>query len=174
MFMYPIVVAFVSMIAAWKWGDWMHWRKYLPTIQYFILGDMLYNLLTWDFSLWLYPHPPNLLPNHLTNSLFIMFTIYPSTMLIFLYRYPQKNIIKQILYILIWIVLWLLEEFIMISNGLCVYSNGWTYTWSVFFASVMIPMLLLHYKRPMWAYILSVPITVFLLLWFHVPVLNAK
>ena len=65
-------------------------------------------------------------------------------------------------------------ELIMFFSGLCVYSHGWTYTWSIVFASLMIPMLVLHYKRPLWAYILSVPITVFLLLWFEVPVFNTQ
>ena len=40
----------------------------------------------------------------------------------------------------------------------------------IVFGLIMVPMLVLHYKRPFWAYILSVPITVFLLWWFHVPV----
>lgn len=172
--MFLLIFGLITILCAWKWGDWKNWHQYLPTIQYFIIGDMLYNLFTCNFSLWSYPHPPNLLPNHLFNNLFIMFTIYPSTLLIFLYRFPKNNLIKQFLYILIWILFWLIYELIMVLNGLCVYSHGWTYGWSIVFACIMVPMLVLHYKRPMWAYILSVPITVFLLLWFHVPVFESK
>lgn len=172
--MFPIIIGLVTILSAWKWGDWKNWLQYLPTIQYFIIGDMLYNLFTWNYSLWSYPHPPNLLPNHITNNLYIMLTIYPSTMLIFLYRFPKNDFIKQILYILIWIGLWLVFELIMVFNGLCVYHHGWSYGWSIIFACIMVPMLVLHHKRPMWAYILSVPITGFLLLWFHVPVFKAK
>jgi len=172
--MFPIMMGIVTILSAWKWGDWKNWRDYLHTIQYFILGDMLYNLFTWDYSLWTYPHPPNLLPNHLTNNLYIMFTMYPSTLLIFLFQFPKNNVRKQILYILLWIVLWLIFELIMVMNGFCVYSHGWTYGWSIVFVCLMVPMLLLHHKRPMLAYILSVPIIVFLLLWFHVPVFDTK
>jgi hypothetical protein len=166
--MFPIVVAFFSIIASLVWGDWKNWLKYLSTIQYFIIGDMLYNLFTWDYPLWRYPHPPNVFPNHLITNLFIMFTLYPSSMLIYLYRYPENNVIKQIIYILKWIALWLSFEFFMVYYGICVYTNGWNYSWSIIFASVMNLMLLLHYKRPKWAYILSLPIALFLLRWFDV------
>jgi hypothetical protein len=172
--MFPIIIGFILILCAWKWGDWKNWLLYLPTIQYFIISDMLYNLLTWDYSLWSYPHPPNLLPNHLLNNLFIMFVIYPSTMLIFLYRFPKQNLVKQTLYIFTWIVLWLAFELVMVLKGLCVYSHGWTYGWSIAFVCIMVPMLILHYKRPLWAYIVSAPITLFLLLWFHVPVFSVK
>jgi hypothetical protein len=172
--MFPIIVGLISIVCAWKWGDWKNWRIYLPTIQYFIIGDMLYNLFAWNYPLWSYPHPPNLFPNHLLNNLFIMFTIYPSTMLIFLYRYPKQNWVKQTIYLIIWIGLWLVFEKVMVWRGLCVYSHGWTYGTSVVFIFIMVPMLLLHYKYPLWAYILSLPITIFLLLWFHVPFLSVK
>jgi hypothetical protein len=103
-----------------------------------------------------------------------MFTIYPSTMLIFLYRFPRNNMTKQTLYLLMWIGMWLAFELVMVLTGLCVYHHGWTYGSSIVFACIMVPMLALHYKHPMWASILSVPITVFFLLWFHVPVLSGK
>jgi hypothetical protein len=170
--MFPIIIGFVTVFSAWKWGDWKNWRQYLPTIQYFIMADMLYNLFTQDYPLWSYPNPPNILPNHMSNNLFIMFVIYPSTLLILLYRYPKNNFIKQFLYILVWNVLWLIFEYFVVYKGLCVYTNGWTYTWSIIFVFIMIPMLVLHHKRPLWAYIMSVPITVFLLLWFKVPIFH--
>ncbi|WP_420805969.1 CBO0543 family protein [Neobacillus bataviensis] len=135
---------------------------------------MLYNLFTQDFPLWNYPSPPNLLPNHLFNNLFIMFIIYPSTLLIFLFRFPKRNFFKQLLYILFWIFLWAVFEYFMVRLGLCVYHHGWTYGWSILFASIMVLMLLLHYRYPLWAYILSVPITVFFLFWFHVPIFTIR
>ena len=171
--MFPIVVGFVLMFAAWRWGDWRHWRKYLPSIQFFIGGDMLYNLLCRNHLVWDYPHPPNLFTNHLINNLVYMLLLYPTFTLIYLYRYPYgKSVMKQIVYILAWIVAWLAFELYMITHGLCVYHYGWTYGWSTFFACVMVSMIRLHHTRPLMGYILSVPFTVFLLLWFHVPVLQ--
>jgi hypothetical protein len=172
--MFPFVVGFVAMICSWKWGDWKNWTKYLSTIQYFIIGDLLYNLFSINFHLWSYPNPPNLLPNHLMNNLLYMLMIYPSTSIIFLYRFPKNNYIKQFLYILIWIGFWIVFEIIMVWQGLCVYTNGWTFGWSVFFICIMVPMLILHHKRPLWAYVLSVPVIVFLLLWFKVPIFTPK
>lgn len=170
--MVHIITAIITIFAAWKFGDWKHWRIYLPTIQYFIIGDLLYNLFTWEQLLWFYPYPANALPNHLLNNLLIMFTIYPSTLLIMLFHYPKKKKMNQFLYLLVWIVLWIIFEFFMVFTGQCVYDNGWTFGWSITFASIMVPMLVLHHKRPMLAYLLSIPITIFLLYWFQVPVLK--
>lgn len=164
-------MAVFSVFVALKWGDWRNWKKYLPTIQYFIGSDMLYKLLTWNFPLWTYPHPPNILPNHLTTSLFIMFVVYPSTMFMYLYHYPEgKSVTKRILYMLMWVGIWAVWELGMNTLGNCVYRHGWTYAWSIGFLCVMIPMLRLHHIRPLFAYALSVPTIIFLLIWFHVPV----
>ncbi|MFD2443261.1 CBO0543 family protein [Bacillus sp. CGMCC 1.16607] len=168
--MFHILIGFFTIICAWCWGDWKNWKKYLSTIQFFIIGDLLYNMFTLNYQLWSYPNPPNLLPNHVFNNLFIMFTIYPSTLLVYLYRFPKDNFLKQCLYMFFWIALWLLFEFIMVWKGLCVYTNGWTFGWSIFFVIIMLPMLLLHFYRPLLAYVLSVPIIVFLLLRFQVPI----
>ncbi len=164
-----IFIGFFSIACAWRWGDWRHWHRYLPTIQYLIMGDMLYNLLCQHFLMWSYPSPPNLFPSHLFNNLFIMFTIYPSTMLLFLYRFPKANISKKILYIVFWICLWLVYELIMDIRGLLIYDNHWSYSASVCFVIIMVPMLYLHFKRPGLAYLVSVPIIVALLIYFHVP-----
>lgn len=172
--MFPIAVGCFSILCAWKWGDWKNWLHYLPTIQYFFIGDLLYNLFTWNHRLWSYPNPPNLLPNHLTNSLLYMLILYPSTMLIYLYRFPKNNFFKQLLYIFIWLVMWLLFEIILVWKGFCVYNHGWTFGWSAIFVCFMLPMLYLHHKRPLWAYLLSVPIILFLLFWLQVPVISKK
>lgn len=172
--MVHVITALIVILAAWKWGDWRNWRFYLPTIQYFIIGDLLYNLFTWEYRLWLYPTPPNILPNHLLNNLFIMFTLYPASLLIMLYRFPERNRMRQTLYLLSWIGFWVLFEFVMLMTGQFVYDNGWTFGWSICFATIMVTMLTLHHKRPMLAYLLSIPITLFLLYWFQVPVLYEK
>lgn len=172
--MFPIIYACGFVIAAWKWGGWKSWRKYLPTIQYFIGCDMLYDLLCYNYPLWSYPHPPNVLPSHLAVNLFRMFTTYPSFILIYLYRFPENNFVRKLGYILAWAILWALDELYMVLRGICVYAHGWSYAWSVGFLCVMLPMLKLHHHHPLWAYLLSVPIIVFLLLWFHVPVFQFR
>lgn len=170
--MYLVAIVMFSIFAAWKWGDWRNWREYLPTIQFFIIGDLLYNLFTWDYPLWSYPHPPSIFRNHLITNLFIMFTIYPSAMLIFLYRYPMRRF-KQFIYILLWIGIWILFEIYMhFISKLCEYTHGWTFAWSIFFIIIMNLMFILHHKNPKWAYLLSAPFILFLLWWFQVPVLN--
>ena len=171
--MFSIVYAIGFMLCAWKWGDWKNWRTYLPTIQYFIGCDMLYNLLTWNYPLWTFPHPPNVLPNHLAVSLFRMFTTYPNFILIYIYRFPAGNFLHGIMYMAIWLVIWAFDELYLIRHGLLVYSHGWNYIWSILFLCVMLPMLRLHHTRPLLTYLLSVPLIVSLIFWFHIPAFRA-
>ncbi|MCF8568296.1 hypothetical protein LLE49_26595 [Alicyclobacillus tolerans] len=170
-----IWMGIASTVSAWFWGDWRHWRQYLPTIQYFVLCDALYDLLTFGWRLWYYPHPPNVFPNHIITNLFVMLTIYPSSTLVYLYHYPYKQgVVRQTLYITVWIGAWAVWEFYMHMRSLLLYAHGWSYAWSIGFICVMIPMIRLHFTKPLTAYAVSVPIIVFLLIRFNVPVLNTN
>lgn len=164
-----------SMILAWLWGDWRHWQRYLPTIQYLILCDSLYDLLTFGWRLWYYPHPPNVFSNHITTNLFVMFTIYTSSTLVYLYHYPYKGgFIRQVLYMMVWIALWAVWELYIHFRSLLLYAHGWSYGWSIGFICIMIPMIRLHFTRPLMAYASSVLIIVFLISRFNVPILNVN
>jgi hypothetical protein len=61
-------------------------------------------------------------------------------------------------------------EFIMTLTGHIEYNYGWGLAWSVGFNCLMFPMLRLYYKKPLIAYLLSVPIGIFFLWYFDIPV----
>jgi hypothetical protein len=54
--------------------------------------------------------------------------------------------------------------------GEIIHSNGWSLGWSFLFDFIMFPMLRLHHKYPLIAYILSVPIAIFFIFLFDVPI----
>lgn len=165
-----IAGALIWILATRYLGDWRHWEKYHHTILYFILCDLLYNFLTSDFPLWEYDESL-LLPSHTATNLVIMFIIYPCTVLIFLpYTTKLHKPLSKFMYISSWVVLYAFFEWLFEKIGVFHYHNGWSLLSSIIFDYVMFSMLYLHFKRPLIAYILSVPITVILLLFFNVPV----
>ncbi|WP_377890760.1 CBO0543 family protein [Alkalihalobacillus sp. R86527] len=158
------------LIAARLFGDYRHWEKYHHTILYFIVCDLLYNFLTSHYPLWEYS-PSNLLPNHTTINLIIMFIIYPCTVLIYLpYMNKFNRTFSKFLFLTSWVVLYGFFEWLFTAIDLFHYHNGWTLFSSIVFDYIMFMMLYLHFKKPLLAYVISVPIIIILLLIYNVPV----
>ncbi|WP_425467140.1 CBO0543 family protein [Pseudalkalibacillus caeni] len=157
--------------AAWKWGDWKHWRKYYPTILFFILGDLLYQFLLHDHSMWKF-EPVGVdkeLPiNHTTIVLSVIFIKYPATILIFLGRFPEGRF-KQIIHIATWIAIYVINEYLTLKLNGMTYHNGWNFASSLFFTIVMFLILRIHHTRPLLAWIFSGIFILFLWKVFHVP-----
>jgi hypothetical protein len=166
--MFPIVRAILWIFALWKWGDWKNWKKYEATILYVIIGDLLYNFLTYNYSMWQF-EPAGFLSNHTLHSLFIAFVMYPCSTILYLGGFPVGRL-KQILWVILWITIWIVIEWVNCLLRLITYHHGWDFLDSVLFSCVAVPMIRLHYKRSLWAYGLSVAITVSLLLIFKVPI----
>ncbi|MEH7383636.1 CBO0543 family protein [Bacillus sp. JJ1533] len=167
-----LVYNVLFLLAAVKWGDWRGWREYYATILFFIVGDLLKNVLFHDYFIWTYQETifaKNILINHTFITLLIAFVCYPATALIFLGRYP-KGKSKQLLWIGIWVFLFTIVEFINLKYlHLIEHHHGWTLGWSCLFNLVMFPMLRLHQKRPLLAWGISIIWIIFLLNMFPIP-----
>jgi hypothetical protein len=48
-----IIGSFLWILATWKWGDWRNWKKYQSTILYMIVFSLLFDVLTYNHSLFL-------------------------------------------------------------------------------------------------------------------------
>ncbi|WP_373291387.1 CBO0543 family protein [Paenibacillus marchantiophytorum] len=160
-------------IACWRWGDWRNWAKYQSSILYLITFDLVYNFLTYNYSLWEYEPNTTLLPNHTIISLIVMFIIYPCVMLVYLGRYPTKRI-KQYLWVTFWVFLWSFLEWVAQRIGEFSHHHGWNIWWSALFNIALYSMVRLHYKKPLLAYGLSVIATVGLIILFKVPISKMK
>ncbi|TLS51437.1 hypothetical protein FE782_15105 [Paenibacillus antri] len=163
--MHVIVAVWVT-FASMLWGNWANWRKYLPTILYMPLCNLLYFYLTSDHRLW--KLVPDVLLSQKGVDLLYLFIVYPPTVVLFLSNYPNERQ-RQIVHLLKWVFLYAGVEWIGHQTGRIVYDNGWNFGWSVFFLLFMFPMLYLHHKKPILAYGLSVLWVVFYVIVFQVP-----
>ncbi|PFP30863.1 hypothetical protein COJ96_02555 [Bacillus sp. AFS073361] len=163
-----LAVVLISM-ALWK-GDWRHWQKYMTTIYYVSVCNLLYNVLCKDHMLWV--HHPDLIPDsHTMVDLIYTFIILPAITLLFLSHYPfKKEIGKQVRYILFWVVGSLMVEFLFHKMNRIILQNGYRYWMEPFFYTVMYSMIRLHYSRPFLTYGISIVIIVFLLRYFHISI----
>jgi hypothetical protein len=167
------IYAFIWLGILFKWGDWKNWRRYYPTILFFIIGDFLYLYLLSDhYPMWRYSPPEADQEVGLTNthiSLSIIAIKYPATVLAYLSNFPEKNLMKKVLYFTGWIVFYLLIEMMDRHFHLIEYFNGWSIWWSALFNSVMFFILWVHFKNPFIAWLLSIGFIFFLWNQFDVP-----
>ncbi|MCM0647218.1 hypothetical protein NBE98_02370 [Clostridium swellfunianum] len=138
-------------IGAYKLSDWKNWRKYYPTMLFFACGDLIYKLVFCNKLLWAFE--ADFLVGSL-NELFVIFTVFFFTTLIFLSKYPKK-LSHQIIYIVIWIAIYMVIEIFTTSIGMQKNYNGWNLWWSLLHNSIQFPLLRLHYINPFLAWIIA-------------------
>lgn len=159
------VMGIAGIAVCWKWGDWRHWRLYYPTILYLLVGDLvsdvvLYNDLLWAFGTFIEQYP--------VLDICVMLLLYPSTVILYLSFYP-KTAGKQAGYILMWVGIYTLAEWIAaVTGGFC-YHSAWNIWYSLAFNMIMFPLLRLHYKKPLLVWPISAALCFLLLWWFGIP-----
>ncbi|WP_053361604.1 CBO0543 family protein [Bacillus sp. FJAT-27251] len=165
--------ALVWIGALWKWGDWRNWRLYYPTLLFLLLGDFLYQYLLVDhYPMWKYTPQGMDAELGLTHThifLSIMLVKYPATVMIYLSKFPKERLIKQVLYILFWIGIYSVNEFIDLKTNLMTHEHGWSLGWSVLFNTVMFIVLKIHFHKPPAAWVISILFILFLWNMFDVP-----
>ncbi|WP_420888793.1 CBO0543 family protein [Cohnella candidum] len=105
---------------------------------------------------------------HTESSLFYALTIHPCVVILFLGNYPIGKM-KRFFWISFWILVYTVIEWIEVWQGILIYRNGWNLWWSIAFMGVVIPLVRLHYRRPLWAYGISIIVVFTLVGLFHVP-----
>jgi hypothetical protein len=46
-----IAFGIMFLLIGWRFGDWRNLGKYYPTILFLIIGDLLYNVLTYNIPM---------------------------------------------------------------------------------------------------------------------------
>ncbi|MED1466932.1 CBO0543 family protein [Bacillus salipaludis] len=167
------IFAIIYVYIGWKFGKWKDFNRYYPTLLFFIIGDLLYQFLLFNHSMWMF-HPYGRidewikLNNHTLIALTKMVIQYPVTIAIFLGR-MSSNKMHQIFSIVLWSGIYTFNESIANFLGVITYHNGWNFWWDGAFNVMMFSMLLLHYKNPLLAWILSVPVILGLWGIFDIP-----
>lgn len=163
-----LAFACCSLLVAWKWGDWTHWRKYHSTLLYLVSMALLYEFFAQDYKLWQFHADP--LTNMTWTILLYTFLTMPANVFVFLSRFPEgKDRGRQTLHYAFWIAIYMAGEILLVIGKRISYQNGWTLLMSFLFDCIMFPMLRLHFTRPLVAYVLSIPIIAAYLIAFHVP-----
>ncbi|WP_423410801.1 CBO0543 family protein [Heyndrickxia sp. MSNUG] len=139
-------------------------------MQYIALGNLTYNFLC--ASHWLWQLSPDIKwLNHSLLEMSYTFITFPITTLMFLARYPEGQGLQRILrHYLFWIVLYAGVEIILLMRGNIIYKYGWSLGWSILFDCIMFSFLRLHHKKPLLTLIISVPMAIFWILYFVIPV----
>ena len=165
---FHIIISLVSILIAWKWGDWRNWKLYYPTMLYFIIGDLSYIILTSNKPLWEFE-------SSIISSDFVEFLIaavcFPCTCFVFFALYSKVSKSKRIVYLLLLFAasLYTSIEWLSYRLGFISYHNGWDLYWSFLFNCIMFPLLLLHYKKPVWVWPISITSAFIVIYLFDLP-----
>ncbi|MDR3543622.1 MAG: hypothetical protein P4L69_22100 [Desulfosporosinus sp.] len=147
-----LLLPLIWILSAYKWSDWKNWKRYYPTILFFIVGDLIYNLVSYNHPLW---EQTSLKLGVTFSVLFMCVTVWPSSTLLYLTHFPLTGKLKKVLYVLLWVVLFTLIELVCGWFGNFKYSNGWNIGLSILFATVMFPLLKIHHEKPPIAWALA-------------------
>lgn len=165
-----VIYAAIFIFCAVKWGDWKNWKAYYPTFLFLMVGDLVYQFLFFNYSMWEFV-PVGSDKNwvkHTHIAFLIMLIKYPATVAIFLGHLPRV-FWKKTLYIIAWTLVYILNEYIDLKLGAIVHKHGWNLAWSALFSFVLFTILAIHYKRPLIAWIFSAVFAIFLWNVFGIP-----
>ncbi|ADY56069.1 hypothetical protein Sgly_1772 [Syntrophobotulus glycolicus DSM 8271] len=161
-----VVLAFIFLIACYRWGAWRNWKTYYPTILFFISGDFIYLYLFSVKPLWQYT--AKMMPGTIT-TLIVALIIYPCTVLLFLPNYPRSGLFKKIRFVSFWVLLFSGLEYLGLKYNFMQHFHGWNFICSVVFDCILFPLLVIHQKKPYIAWFLAFIFCVGVLFLFQVP-----
>ena len=139
-----ILIAAVCALSCYKWGAWRKWREFYPSILFLIIGDMAYNFVFHDYSLWCYAG----FVNHTVANIIAMFLVFPPVVILFLSHWPQKWT-RKTLYVLVWSIGFTLLEYSSLCLCLFTHHNGWNIFWSFTLYILGFAIVRLHYRHPL-------------------------
>lgn len=151
-----VILGIISIGACYKWGDWKNWERYYSTLLFYNIGALTENIITNNKSLWLFYGSYSI--DRLADYIF-GFLIFPCIIIIYLSSYP-KGRLKQILFMLAFILFMSFVEIILYYTGELRYYNGWNVGWSILLYVGVFPLLRLHYKNPLLAMLVLMILTV--------------
>lgn len=163
-----LIVGIIFIVITYRFTNWKKWNTYYSTMQFFIIGDLLYNFLFYNCLLWEYVCP---LFTHKEIALIWAFIYFPCTILFFFSKYPRdKDLKKQIMYVSFWSIIYSLLELGFCYLGYFKYYYGWSIWWSFGFNLLIFPILAVHHRKPLLAWGLAIVLLIIVVLYFHSPI----
>lgn len=162
-----VTLGLAVLLASLKWGNWKEWQKYYPTMLYIVATNLLYKFFALSkFHLWKLSSRDFFFYNHLQVFLWHILIINTLITLMYLSNFPEQAMKKKIVYVLSWVTLLIVLECLLLRFDHINYFHGWHLGWTLFFDVCMFLMLRLHYKKPLWAIVLTILNTLFYLFVF--------
>ncbi|HLO13151.1 MAG TPA: CBO0543 family protein [Pseudoneobacillus sp.] len=163
-----LAIGILAIAISLKWANWKEWQRYYPTMLYIVLSNLLYKFFALsEFHIWKLSSHDFFFNNHIQIFLWHIFIINTLCTFVYLSNFPEgEDWHKRFFYILKWLAIYIICESILLKYNHVNYYHGWNIVWTLFFDLVMFLMLRLHFKKPLWAIILSVPNTLFYLFVF--------
>jgi hypothetical protein len=162
--MVRIIIALLYITVAYKSGAFKKWKEYYSTALYVIIGDLSYNFIFYNHTLWQFEN----LVSHTFSTFLVSFFIFPCMILVFFSHYP-KGFWKQILYIIGFTLVNSIIEFISFKTGNITYHNNWGLFWSVGVFFFMFILARLHYKYPLIVWPISAGFALLTMYIFKIP-----
>ncbi|WP_328590391.1 CBO0543 family protein [Niallia taxi] len=162
---YLFLVVGIYILFAKIFVDWNRWREFYPTIQFYIICNLLYNFVFYQHTLWRYKAVTLPWLNHTLIEITFSFFIIPVVLIIYLQYYPRRK--KRFIYMGVWIAYFSFIEVLFEKKGLFIYENDWNVWWSTLFNLITFSIIRIHYKDHLVGILVSIPIVIILLLFFH-------
>ncbi|MEH7504398.1 CBO0543 family protein [Neobacillus drentensis] len=166
-----VAITLLTILASLKLGKWKSWREYHASMLFIATGGLLYEYIVKENTLWKF-HPDLLYSHRMTVIVYALITM-PISIFLYLSHFPEKWF-QRLAYIFLWSGIYIAFEWILYIFGRISYQNGWGFLYSFLFDLVMFSVIALHQHYPFRAYIISVFIIFFLIIYFHIPFKFAK
>lgn len=167
--MWRAIVVLSYVIACFRYGAWRRWREFYSTYLYVVIGDLTYNFIFYEKSLWLYDR----LVSHVFSDLLVAAIVFPCAITLFLTYYPRK-LWRQALYILAWSAVNTILEYISYKIGFILYDNHWHILWSLLLYCIAFTLVRVHYTRPLIVWPISLVCACATMLIFQVPLTGMR
>ncbi|WP_071318247.1 hypothetical protein AWH56_26785 [Anaerobacillus isosaccharinicus] len=163
-----IIIIVLLFLLNIRYQSFKHLKKYAPTMVYVSTFNALYYYLCKHYLLWDFKSI-NLSVRWLRGL--HIFILTPSLVLLYLTKFPRK-IEKQPIYILKWVAVSSICEFIVFKQGLLFFKRGWNIGWSALLYLKMYVYSYFFKEHKLTVLGLSIITTVTALKIFNVPLRN--
>jgi hypothetical protein len=145
-----ILLFIIVLLFLLKSGHLKNWKAYYPTILLLMIGDLALNLILYKHPLWHYK--PAIIHSHTILDLFHAVVSFPCIVILFL-GYMPDGLWKRAVYIVLVSAVYAAIEYGMYKVGVFEYFNGWNTFHSFLFDIALYSVVMIHYKKPLIAWL---------------------
>ncbi len=157
-------VAMVSgfVLAAWRWGDWRHWQVYYPTVLFVTTVNFFASYVSYLHPLWIFG-PDALVRSETAIELISTFVVMPASVFTYLSNFPAAGRVRQGAYFAMWVGVFAARETVDTRRGGISSASGGSLAHALAFESAMFAIILLHHRRPLYGWLATVAMAVYIL-----------